>query len=94
MTETEQIGFQRTGPGPAETQTQAVTWLMGVPGRAKMSFRVPSMSTVAKVVGSLRNRNGRSICHQSIAIRGWKYTSRGITQTVCALFIVKQEEIL
>lgn len=28
-----------------------------LPGRAKMSFRVPSMSTVAKVVGRLRDRN-------------------------------------
>lgn len=28
-----------------------------LPGRAKMSFRAPSMSAVAKVVGRLRNRN-------------------------------------
>lgn len=28
-----------------------------IPGRAKMSFRAPSMSTVAKVVGRLKNRN-------------------------------------
>lgn len=28
-----------------------------VPGRAKMSLRVPSMSTVAKVVGRLKKRN-------------------------------------
>lgn len=28
-----------------------------LPGRAKMSFRAPSMSTVAKVVGRLKGKN-------------------------------------
>lgn len=45
---------------PGGNRPQGATRQSGtlLPGRAKMSLRAPSMSTVAKVVGRLKGKNG------------------------------------
>lgn len=54
-----------------------------LPGRAKMSFRAPSMSTVAKVVGRLKGKNVTEIKITTINQMATNYPE-GIGQLVLA----------